>query len=587
VDLVKYLQILLRRKWVILVTTVLALAVAVVGTQLLPTTYTAKTVLRVLTPPSGSLSMLQYDLQYADRILATYMAMAVSEPVYDEIMTKFNLDAEPKIKVEVLSNTELMEISVTDEDPVLARDIANTVADILIQRSQELYASGGRTAAEILAEQVDQLQQELEEAQKEYESLLAEPRPNAEKIAVARSALDIKEQIWASRVQQYEEARASEAFRANIISVFDPARIPEKPSGLPGFVIIGLGGVLGVFGGVALAFLFENFDTRLYTTEQIETVTHLPIMGKIPVARKHRQDVLFNHQSYEEEAFRRLRTNIFPARQNHIQEESKPAPFSKIKGIGPAFMTKFHEAGILTFGQLAEMSPVEIQDVLNLPQWRTVDAESWIEQAKVLARNEHSETDDGKKGLQTLLITSAKPQEGKSTIAANLAFALAKTGQKVLVIDGDLRLPKVHKIFDRPNEVGLSNVLRGEVQLQDAIQDTDTPGIKVITSGPYTPGITDLLDSAVMRGMFQTLTQEYDVIIVDTPALLAVTDAATLAPIVDGVVMVVRRVNAQRHDVEMALEQLANVKGELIGVVVNRAQDVNRRYYRRYTTKTN
>src|SRR5262249_30351273 len=138
--------------------------------------------------------------------------------------------------------------------------------------------------------------------------------------------------------------------------------------------------------------------------------------------------------------------------------------------------------------------------------------------------------------LRTLMVTSAEPGEGKSTIVANLAFALAQSGRKVIVVDTDLRLPTLHKIFDLPSRIGLSSILQRKITVDEGLRNSDIPGLQVLTSGPFPSDPAEWLGLPRMRTVVERLIQLSDVVLLDTPALLPVTDAAILAPLVDGVI---------------------------------------------------
>lgn len=181
---------------------------------------------------------------------------------------------------------------------------------------------------------------------------------------------------------------------------------------------------------------------------------------------------------------------------------------------------------------------------------------------------------------RTLLVTSAMPREGKSTIVANLAVAIAQAQRKVIVVDADLRLPTLHEIFRTPNKVGLSSILRQEVSLADAIQESTIPGVRVIASGPPAPNPGQLLDSPQVMTLIEELKQQADLVLFDSPALLAVSDAVVLAPIVDGVVLVVGRAQTQQEAVQTGRRHLDSVGARLMGVVVNRATFAENLYHR-------
>ena len=125
-----YVRVLWKHKWTIVATTLLTVAIAAYGSSLLPTKYAATVVLRVLTPAGGALDRIEYDTRYGDRLMSTYMQIAVSRPVMGELMQKLELDEPPEIDVKAVANTELLEITATSGDPKLSRDIANTLGEI-------------------------------------------------------------------------------------------------------------------------------------------------------------------------------------------------------------------------------------------------------------------------------------------------------------------------------------------------------------------------------------------------------------------------------------------------------------------------
>jgi len=175
-------------------------------------------------------------------------------------------------------------------------------------------------------------------------------------------------------------------------------------------------------------------------------------------------------------------------------------------------------------------------------------------------------------GSQVALLTSARRGEGKSTVSANLAVTIAQSGREVVVVDCDLRLPTVHKLFDLPNKRGLTNILAGEVSVDESIQYSAFPRVQVITSGPLPPNPTELLGSQRMLDLIEQLKAQFDFIILDTPALLSVADAAVLAPAVDNVILVVAQAQTRRGDVQTVRRQLSNVRVKSMEVVVNRAE---------------
>jgi succinoglycan biosynthesis transport protein ExoP len=191
--------------------------------------------------------------------------------------------------------------------------------------------------------------------------------------------------------------------------------------------------------------------------------------------------------------------------------------------------------------------------------------------------------------LHSVLVTSPDVLEGKSTMAANLAVVMAQDGKSVVLVDADLRRPILHTIFQLPNQQGLtSTLLDGESVPDGRLQDTEVENLQVLTTGPLPPNPSELLGSQSMHHIIERLGKKVDVILFDTPPVLLVTDAAVLAPRVDGVLMVVEAGQTRQGAVRRATENLRNVGANLLGAALNRIPIRGRGgyyyYYRDYLT---
>ncbi|MBW5448382.1 polysaccharide biosynthesis tyrosine autokinase [Cohnella sp. CFH 77786] len=179
-------------------------------------------------------------------------------------------------------------------------------------------------------------------------------------------------------------------------------------------------------------------------------------------------------------------------------------------------------------------------------------------------------------------VISAEPSEGKTTVAVNLAIAYAQAGKKVLLIDGNLRQPGLDQIFSVSNQTGLSNVLLHTASLGDCVKDAGIPLLSVLTSGPAPAYAGDLLDSTAMESLLAQARADYDLVVIDSPALLALADAATLAMKSDGVLWVLHsRISRKAKALETkTLLQRLDVK--IIGCVLNQTKREQTKAYRQY-----
>lgn len=179
-------------------------------------------------------------------------------------------------------------------------------------------------------------------------------------------------------------------------------------------------------------------------------------------------------------------------------------------------------------------------------------------------------------GRQVLLFTSSLPGEGKSTIVSNMALLTAKDAKKVLLIDGDLRNPHLHHIFKINNRIGVSTFLSGYSDISNLPQKTDIPNLDLLPAGPIQPNPTELLGSHRLEQLVEHYKTEYDIIFIDSPAVLSVSDANLLARVSDGIVLVIKILFVKKDQLKRAQQKLSPVKEKILGVIMNEKQeDIN------------
>lgn len=184
------------------------------------------------------------------------------------------------------------------------------------------------------------------------------------------------------------------------------------------------------------------------------------------------------------------------------------------------------------------------------------------------------------KNLKIIVITSANPNEGKSEVSLNLTAALAQQGKKVILIDADMRKPTQHKLIDKRNNTGLSKLILGEIS-EDAVSHLNVNDVKfdVLTSGPVPPNPSEMLVSSTMEDILNSCIDNYDYIIVDTPPLLAATDAQIMARVADATLLVVDMQISKRKQIIEAKKRLNNVGARLLGVIANKLELHENSYY--------
>lgn len=179
------------------------------------------------------------------------------------------------------------------------------------------------------------------------------------------------------------------------------------------------------------------------------------------------------------------------------------------------------------------------------------------------------------------MVTSATPQEGKSTVSANLAVVMAQSGKKTLFVDADLRKPTVHYTFSLQNREGLTNLLVANSEMNQLVQKSDVENLFVLTSGPIPPNPAELLGSKIMGRFVKECMTQYDIVIFDTPPVIPVADAQILASQVDGVLLVVNSGKTKQDLAYKAKNLLDKVNANILGTVLNnrKVSDTNYYYY--------
>ena len=336
---------------------------------------------------------------------------------------------------------------------------------------------------------------------------------NAIEYRILKQEADSNRQLYDGLLEKLKEASLAAGLNSSNIRIVDKARIPLVPArpNVPRNILFAA--LLGLFGGVVVAFALEAVDTTVRTPDQAQSISGLPVMAVIPL---------------------------------------------KVTGA----VTKAQGAPsrlLLT----AEQSDTRAAALVshNEPHSEISEAYRTLRTSILLSSAEQPP--------QVLGFTSALPQDGKTMTSINTALVLAKQGKRVLLVDADMRRPSTHKAFSLRPEVGLSNVLSGGAKWKDVILPTVEPNLTLLPCGPLPPHPSELLGSISMQGMIREWRQEYDHIIMDSPPVLSVTDAVLLAVQADMVILVVRSGQTTMGALRNARDLLLNMKAPLRGIVLN------------------
>lgn len=358
---------------------------------------------------------------------------------------------------------------------------------------------------------------------------------------ILKREVDTNRSLYDSMLQKLKEASLASALRASNVRVVDPALAPKRPykPSLPLNTALGLLG--GLFFGVALVVMTERADRTLQEPSDIGYYLNVPELGMIPSEDSaHGKRRLFAKRSGDK--------LVVGAKSDEARQHMALVTFEKKPSM------------------LAESFRASLTSILFSGQGG-------------IGRN-------GAARPKIMVVTSPSPGEGKTTVATNLAIAMSETGQRVLLVDADTRKPRLHEIFEKSNDAGLTTVLQGrDVQGQPVemggansngdwsghamIQETQVPGLSLMTSGPCVAGATNLLYSQWLADALERFAKDYDVVFVDTPPMLQIPDARVIGKLASGVILVVRAGHTTRDAAVAARSRLREDGIKILGTIMN------------------
>lgn len=324
--------------------------------------------------------------------------------------------------------------------------------------------------------------------------------------AVLKREVESNERIYQMLAAREKETGVLSGIRTNNIRMIDRAKVPRFPFSPNRPRALALGLLVGLVGGLGLAFFLEYLDDTVSDPDQLERYVKVPFLGPVP-----------------------------------LLEPKELGPFSR--------------------------------DLIAMKEPKSVYAEAY---RAVRTSILFSSPDNPPR---VFAITSSGQQEGKTLTAINLAVTLALNDKRVLLIDADMRKPRLHNVFGIENKFGLSNLIGGSPDVGLALNKTPVPTLMVMPSGPVPPNPSELLGSVRLGKFLDLLREKFDVIILDCTPLIAVTDATVLSTQVDGVILVIKSGASRRKILMRAVRQLEDVQAKIIGAVLNQVNVKNSSYY--------
>lgn len=338
------------------------------------------------------------------------------------------------------------------------------------------------------------------------------------------------EQLYQALLARMKETAIASTMVASNVAVIDPADLPVEPYMPQKGLLLGLSSIIGLFLGLGAAFLAEYLYDSLKTTEEVERVCQLPSLGVVPM-------LSINGAAGKTGGF--------------------PLNVSQVLSLLPLL------------GSQGQTEPVNGNgaDLVVLKQPRSVISEAirHVRTSLMLSASGGPP--------KTIVLTSPNPQEGKSTISCNLAASLALDGRQVVLLDCDLRKPRLHRVFHMLPQPGLTTYLTGNGGWEDIIKPTQVPNLWFVPAGPVPPSPTELLSSEAFKELLQRLALDFQHVIIDTPPALGFADARVVSALVDGVLLVMKHQSTPREAGRMTCHLFSQIHAPLLGIILNQVNN--------------
>jgi capsular exopolysaccharide synthesis family protein len=506
--------------WLCALAILLAAVTSYVASSRLAKVYEGTAKLLVTPSQSGNGQASYNDVLTAERLTRTYSEVLKTRPIVESGAQQAGLGlsyerALAQLDVKPVANTQLIQISARASDPELAARFANAVTNAFVQYTQTSQLNRFAASKDNLTRQVDQLSKDIADRSSRVDTLRTDPPSAARDSELGR----LQGELTQLQQSYTAAARSLEDLRVNEARSTDLLAVVEPATPSP-----------------------DPVSPNVTLNVGLAVVLALILALAMALTIEHLDDRL----NSAERITRFTGLHLLGS----VPRLSKDSPRMLDQLPATSAPSSSYQYGAGGLGEMFRLLRANLQFAA-------------IERP-----------------LRTLLVTSAEQGDGKTTVASNLAIVLAQAGQQVLLVEADMRRPSIHDTFDVPNRVGLTSLLVNEGQnAASASVATRVPGLRVIPSGPLPPNPSELLASTRMRSRLAELRELADIVILDSPPVLAVSDPAILAGQVDGTLLVASSDKTRGQRANQTLTTLQKAGAHVLGIILNRTRRSDSEYY--------
>ncbi len=619
-ELKHYFLLIKKWRWLLTLGLLCGLAGGYILSLFQPTVYETKTRMMVsrALDQQGTTYYFWNDIQLA----ATYSQLINTQQVLNPLSERVGYPVRSdQINVRHIPDSLLLEVTVTDDDAQQVAEIANTLVEVFIEYNDNLQNQRYQASERTLQEQIDQVKKQIDDLQAEIELTSQQ-----EELSLQAEQDQAFQQRLAELKKSLEDTEAEIIKVEDAIAAFYPTPIPP-PTPLNPFIATATPLPTPTLTQQEYIALREeqNHLDQLQTLRQLykETYAKLVVLGSTGGTSNQDRQARLDQQQATLALYQQIYTTLLDNLESirlakyantptvvQIEEAvvpSKPIQPQPLRSslLGAlsgllimasiSFLTEYLDDTVKTpedierffnlpiIGFIGEIQGASDKENNGAPQPEVFTAEHPLSPIAEAFRTLRTNLDFAgvDKPLKSLVITSTSPEEGKTTIAINLAIVMAQGERKVMLVDADLRRPAIHRAMNLPNGKGISDVFRDQMKLEEVIEVWGEHKVQVLTTGSLPPNPVELLSSSKMDLILQALKARSDILILDTPPCI-LADPIVLSSKADGVVLVVQPGKSRLSASKAVLEQLERAGARLVGVVFNSASQREAQYYSHY-----